>query len=218
MQPVQALQVLSENTKRIFQIYVNKQRSNLRSHISNKRSSGNKVTILKVTISYNVINVIVKGIVVANDRTMLVERGGHLKFTDNWAGDVLNEVQRSEKKIVKQMAATSKIPIATGLLKEEQLTFQRKIQALIKWHDIPKNFLLNFDQTHLSYITVGNNNLEFEGTKSVPVKRKGKRKPITGTFTVSATDRFLPMQLIYDGKTERCHPQGIESSPNAGCF
>ena len=36
-------------------------------------------------ISYNVINAIAKGIVVANDRTMLVEHGGHFKFTDNWA-------------------------------------------------------------------------------------------------------------------------------------
>ena len=37
---------------------------------------------------------------------------------------------------------TSKIPVAPGLLKEEQLTFQRKIQALIKWHDIPKDLVL----------------------------------------------------------------------------
>ena len=48
-------------------------------------------------ISYNVINAIAKGIVVANDRTMLVEHGKHLKFKDNWARNVLNEVQRSEK-------------------------------------------------------------------------------------------------------------------------
>ena len=83
-------------------------------------------------ISYNVINSIAKGIVVANDRTMLVEHGEQLKFTDNWAKNVLNEVQRSEKKMVKRMATTSKIPIAPGLPKEEQLTFQRKIQTLIK--------------------------------------------------------------------------------------
>ena len=63
---------------------------------------------------------------------MLVEHGEHLKFTDNWAKNVLNEVQRSEKKMVKRMATTSKIPIAPGLPKEEQLTFQRKIQTLIK--------------------------------------------------------------------------------------
>ena len=144
---------------------------------------------------------------------MLVEHGGHLQFTDNWARNVLNEFQRSEKKMVKRMATISKIPVAPGLLKEEQLTFQRKTQALIKWYDIPKELVLNFDQTPLSYITVGNNTLEFEDAKSVPVKGKGKGKQITGTFTVSATGRFLPIQLIYAGKTNRCQPQSIEFPP-----
>ena len=141
---------------------------------------------------------------------MLVEHGGHLQFTDNWARNFLSKVQRSEKKLVKRMPTTSKIPVAPGLLKEEQLTFQWKIQALIKWYEILKELVLNFDQTPLSCITVGNNTLEFEGAKSVPVKGKGKGKQITGTFTVSATGRFLPMQLIYAGKTNRFHPQGIE--------
>ena len=91
------------------------------------------------------------------------------------------------------MATTSKIPIAQGLLKEEQLTFQRKIPALIKWHDISEDLVLNFDQTSLSYITVGNNTPDFGGAKSIPVKGKGKEKQITGTFAVSVTGRFLPM-------------------------
>ena len=108
------------------------------------------------------------------------------------------------------MVTTSKIPVAPGLLKERQLTSQQKIQALIKWYDIPKELVLNFNQAPLSYITVGNNTLEFEGAKSVPVKGKGKGKQIMGTFTVSATGRFLLMQLIYTGKTNRCHPQGIK--------
>ena len=42
------------------------------------------------------------------------------------------------------------------------------------------------------------------------MKGKGKGKKITGTFTISASGRFLPMQLIYAGKTDRCHPQDIE--------
>ena len=122
---------------------------------------------------------------------MLVEHGGHLQFTDNWARNFLSKVQRSEKKLVKRMPTTSKIPVAPGLLKEEQLTFQWKIQALIKCYDIPKELVLNFDQTPLSYVTVGNNTLEFEGAKSVPVKGKGNGKQITGTSIVSATGRFL---------------------------
>ena len=53
----------------------------------------------------------------------------------------------------------------------------------------------------LSYITVGNTTLEFSGAQSVPVKGKGKGKQITGTFSVTAAGKFLPMQLIYAGKT-----------------
>ena len=78
-------------------------------------------------ISYNTINAIGKRIVVADDRTILVEHGGHLKFTDNWARNVLNEVQRSEKKMVKEISTTTKIPIARRLLKKEQLRFKRRL-------------------------------------------------------------------------------------------
>ena len=102
-----------------------------KTYLKHKESSGKEVTILKAkkrgrskllpeeiikkaiqaikalrlkgaSISYNAINAVAKGIVVTNDTTMLVGHGGHLKFTDNWAGNVLNEVQRSEKKMVKR--------------------------------------------------------------------------------------------------------------------
>ena len=53
------------------------------------------------------------------------------------------------------------------------------------------------DQTPLSYITVGNTTLEFSGAESVPLKGKGKGKQITGTFSVTADGKFLPVQLIY---------------------
>ena len=110
------------------------------------------------------------------------------------------------------MTMTSKMSIPPGLLKKEQLTFQQKIQALIKWCDIAKYLVLNFNQTPFSYITVGSNILEYEGAKSVPVKGKGKGKQITGTFAVSSTGRLLPIHLIYAGQIKRSHPQGIKFS------
>ena len=127
-----------------------------KAHLKQTDSCGKEVTILKAKkplpeeimrkaiqtikalslngapIRCNVINAIAEGIAVANVRTMLVEHGGYLRFTDNMARNVLNESQQSETKMVTQMTTTSKIPIAPGLLKEEQLTFQLKIQALTK--------------------------------------------------------------------------------------
>ena len=43
---------------------------------------------------------------------------------------------------------------------------------------------------------------------------KGKKKQVTETFTVTMSGRFLPMQLIYEGKSPRCLPQGITFPEN----
>ena len=43
---------------------------------------------------------------------------------------------------------------------------------------------------------------------------KGKKKEITGTFTVTMSGLFLPMQLIYEGKSLRCLLQGITFPEN----
>ena len=112
----------------------------------------------------------------ANYHTLLIEHDGYLSFRKQWGRNILNEVARTERKIVRLILTTSKVPIASGLLREEKYTFQKKINELGKWHNIPPDLVLNFDQTPLSYITVGNMTLEFEGATSVPVKSKGKSK------------------------------------------
>lgn len=43
----------------------------------------------------------------------------------------------------------------------------------------------------------------------MPLVGKGKKKQITGTFTVTMSRLFLPMQLIYEGKSPRSLLQGI---------
>ena len=53
-------------------------------------------------VSANVINAIAKGIVVANDRCL----------SKQWARNISNEIMRTEKKMVRRMATTSKIPVA----------------------------------------------------------------------------------------------------------
>ena len=78
------------------------------------------------------------------------------------------------------------------------------------WHSIPDDLIINFDQTRLSYIVAGNSTLNEKVAKSVPLQGKGKKKQITGTFAVSMTGGFLPMQLIYGEKTPRCLPKDIQ--------
>ena len=103
---------------------------------------------------------------------MLVEHGVHFKFTDNWAQN--GEANGYDLK-------NSNSPRTTERRAADVST---ENPAVIKWHYISKNLALNFDQTSLSYITVGNNTLELEGAKSIPVKGKAKGKQITVTFAI----------------------------------
>ena len=45
-----------------------------------------------------------------------------------------------------------------------------------------------------------------KGSTTVPIKGVDDTRQITVTFTVSATGAFLPVQLVYQGATERCLP------------
>ena len=178
--------------------------------IMGKTSQTVKALRLKsAPVSSAVINAIAKGVVMAEDRCLLTESGSHLAFSDQWARNILNEIMRTEKNMVRRIITTSKVPFALGLLKEEMFTFQRKIQELVTWHKISKKLIINFDQMPLSYITGGNTTLEFSGAQSVPVKGKEKRKQITGTLSITAAGKFLHIQLILAGKTQRCHLKGI---------
>ena len=140
----------------------------------------------------------------ANDCTILVEHGGYLSLSYDWGRNVLYRREREGKKMTMRMATTEKIPVAPVLLKEAKLSFQRKIKTQQAIHSVPEDLILNFDQTPLSYVCSASHTLHKKGEKSVPL----------GTFTVTMSGLFLPMQLIYEGKSPRCLPQGITFPEN----
>ena len=160
-------------------------------------------------VSYSVMAAVARGVVISHDRSLLVENGGHLKFSDNWAKQILYKVMKDGKKMVVRMGNTASMPVDPAILSEVKLDFQRKIKHVYEEHNIPDDLILNFDQTPLAYICGSNRTMDFQGATSVPIVGKGKKQQITGTFTITKSGIFLPMQLIYKGKTDRSLPRGI---------
>ena len=161
-------------------------------------------------VTATVENAIAKGIVMANDRTILVKRGGYLSLSYNWAKADLNRMEKEGMKTTRRMATTAKIRVAPGILKEAKLGFQKEIKTLQTEFNVPDDLILNFDQTPLTYVCSSSHTLHQKGSTSVPLIGMGKKKQITWTFTVTMTAELLSMQLTYEGKTPRCLPQGIE--------
>ena len=107
----------------------------------------------------------------------------------------------------KRKGTTSKIEPSKQFLLKEKLTFQRCIASIIEEHDIMKELILNLDQTPLSYVSPGKYTFNPKGAKTVPIKGIDDMREIIGSFTVSMTGKFLPIQLIYEGKAPRCLPR-----------
>ena len=107
----------------------------------------------------------------------------------------------------KRKGTAGKVEPSKKFLDEEKFTFQRKISNVILDHDVPSALVLNLDQTPLSYVSPGKYTFSSKGSKNVPIKGLDDKRQITATFVVSATGSFLPIQLIYQGKSKRCLPK-----------
>ena len=81
-------------------------------------------------VTSSIINTVAKGIVQANDRTLLVENGGHLSLSSDWTRKVLCRMDTLGRKMARHIATTARIPVAPALLAETKLDFQRKRRQL----------------------------------------------------------------------------------------
>ena len=143
-----------------------------------------------------------KGVVRANNPNAFKEFGGSLDLTDRWARDVLKQLKWSKRKRI-----TGKGDPSPQFLAQEKLTFQRIISTAILEHHIPPPLVVNLDQIPLSYVSPGKYTFSFKGAKNVPIKGVEDKRQITAIFAVSLTGKFLPIQLIYKGKTKRSLPK-----------
>ena len=107
----------------------------------------------------------------------------------------------------KRKGTTGKIEPSKQFLLEEKLTFRKKISGVIFEHDISKELIINLDQTPLSYVSPGKYTFDFTGVKTVPIEGIDDKRQITATFAISLSGEFLPIQVIYEGKTKRCLPK-----------
>ena len=153
-------------------------------------------------ISRRMVIVIATGVIKANDSNILREFGGILELTEGWARSVLESMVW-----VKRKGITGKVEPCSKFLEEEKFTFQRAIAKAVSDHDIPMELVLNLDQTPLSYVLPEKYTFDLKGSNTVPIKGVDDKRQKTATFTVTASGSFLPIQLIYSGKTKRTLPK-----------
>lgn len=143
-----------------------------------------------------------RGIVMTVDRRQLAEFGGHIKLSREWAYHLLDRM-----KFVKRKATTAKSKLAVENFEAVKDDFLDDVVAVASMEDIPPELILNWDQTGIHLVPASTWTMDREGSKRVAISGANDKRQITAVFCGSLTGDFLPLQVIYKGKTTRCHPQ-----------
>ena len=72
--------------------------------------------------------------------------------------------------------------------------------------EVPPASITNWDHTGLKYVSVSSWTMAKEGSKLVEISGIDDKHQITAVFAVTLDRSFLPIQLIYCGKSHACLP------------
>ena len=135
-------------------------------------------------------------------RKVLSKQMTGLSFSFTWTQSVFRRLGYTKRE-----ATTAKHPVPEGFLREVGFSFHLSIQSIARALDVPSKLIINIDQTLLAFFPVSKYAMHQKNEKAVPIANSSNYHQITGTFSVSMSGDFLPMQLIYQGKTDRCFPK-----------
>jgi len=72
--------------------------------------------------------------------------------------------------------------------------------------EIPPELIMNWDQTGIKIVPCSTWTMERQGSKRIEMIGVSDKHQITAVFYGTLLGDFLPVQLVYKGKTPRCHP------------
>lgn len=124
-----------------------------------------------------------------------------VKFGKDWAQSFFHRMG-----FKKRSATTGKVIIPEGARKEAEILYLYDIVTKIENYRIPSELVFNLDQTPSKYVQCLQYTMEKEGKKSVSIVGSGDKRAITATIVIDLKGNFLPMQLIYGGKTNHSIP------------
>ena len=77
----------------------------------------------------------------------------------------------------------------------------------VAMEDISSQLIINWDQTAISIVPGSSWTMAPSGSRRIEIMGMGDKRQITAVFAESLSGDFLPLQLIYTGKTPACHPK-----------
>lgn len=140
-----------------------------------------------------------KGLLLKLDKTQLQEYGGPVTISRAWAKSLMRRMGFVKRR------GTTKSRATVENFDQVKADFLAEIASIVEMEEIPPEMIFNWDQTGIHLVPVASWTMERQGAKHVEVAGITDKRQITAVFCGSLVGEFLPVQLIYAGKTKRCH-------------
>ena len=148
-------------------------------------------------INTSIVIAVAKGLGEVMDLTRLAKYDGPAMLTVPWAKSLLKRMDFTKRR------ATIKCNPPSGGLVDIKQSFLAEVLETVEFNDIPPELIFNWDQTGINLVPTALWTMDKKGKKQIAIE--GHRE-ITVVMCGSLVGELLPLQLIYGGKTNRCHP------------
>ena len=108
---------------------------------------------------------------------------------------------------VRRARTTRKVEIPARAKKEAEQTSLYEIVNNVGKFQIHSSLVLNIDQTNSKNVSMGKTTIVEIGWNLVHTSGLSGKRSMTTNFTITLNGKFLPMQLIYWGKTNQSLPK-----------
>ena len=109
-------------------------------------------------------------------------------------------------KFVQRKATTSKSKYTPENFSAVKKSFLEDVVTTVDMEGIPPELIMNWDQTGIKLVPSSSWTMAQQGSRRVEMSGVGDKRQITAIYCRTILGDFLPLQLIYQGKTPRCHP------------
>ena len=152
-------------------------------------------------VNTSIVMAAAEGIVAAKNPSLLVAHGGHIEIIKGWVKSLFHGMGYVKRK------GSNAGKVAVSHFQELQEVFLTDIKAEVLFNDVHRELVFNWDQTAVKYVPTGEWTMHRYKEKIIPITNSDDKRQITAVLAITLTGDFLPPQMIYQGKTPRCHPK-----------
>lgn len=158
------------------------------------------ITIMRdrgAVVNIRIIQLVMRLVIESKEPELLTKMKLSPMYISRWAREQMAYSWRT------RTTAASKLPTDW---RDQGIKMAKRIAFFMQLHKVHPSLVVNMDQTGAHLAPVDNKTYSTRGSKEVMLIGADDKRQITACIASSLDGNLLPLQLIFQGKTDACHP------------